>query len=184
MQTGKMKPHIIAVAAAAFAIFFATSVGYHVAPVYAHLASSVDSGAAIKNVNNKYQIAFQQYPKIAKMGENATLHFTILNSSDNSNVLGVHAAMLMKEKDSGKVVNQMPYRFYEVGDISIPYKFASNEDYVVTLVARTSEDPSEPIEADFDVSVGQTMSSNLLLMMFVPFAAAVAGGLIFMLRRK
>ncbi|HEX7032070.1 MAG TPA: hypothetical protein VF172_03630 [Nitrososphaera sp.] len=177
-----MKPRIIAVSAAALIFFFAsTSSNSYVVFVHAH--PSADNEATIRNVN-KYQIAFQQYPKIARAGENATLHFTILDSTDSSSVQGIYAAILMKEKDTGKVVQQMPYRFYEFGDISIPYKLQSNEDYVVTLLARTTEDPSKPLQADFDVSVGQTMSSSVLLMMFVPFAAALAGGIIFMLRRK
>src|SRR5690606_14533257 len=179
-----MKPHIIAVSAAAFIFFFASTSNYpSVVSVYAHPTAG-DSEATIKYVNNEYQIAFQQYPPIAKAGENETLHFTILDSSDGSNVQGVYAAMLMKEKDSGNVVKQVPYRFYEFGDISIPYKFDTREDYVVTLMARTNEDPSKPLQADFDVSVGQTMSSSALLMMFVPFAAALSGGIIFLLRRR
>lgn len=180
-----MKLHITAASAVAFIIFFFSSISnyhYYVVIVYAH--PTVDSEATIKNANNEYQIAFQQYPKIASAGENTTLHFTILDSSDSSSVQGVYAAMLMKEKDSGKVVQQVPYRFYEVGDISIPYKFHDSEDYVATLVARTNEDPSKPLQADFDISVGQTMSPSVLLMMVVPFAAGLAGGIIFLLRRK
>ncbi|MEW6605237.1 MAG: hypothetical protein AB1351_11205, partial [Thermoproteota archaeon] len=169
------KLHIIA-ASAAFTFFLVSVSNY----AYAH--SAIDGEATVKNVD-KYQIAFQQYPTIASTGENATLHFSILDR-DRSSVQGVYAAMMMKEKDSGKVVEQVPYRFYEVGDISIPYKFNDSEDYVATLVARTNEEPSKPLRADFDIPVGQTMSSSELLFMAVPFAAALAGGIVFLLRRK
>ncbi|HXG07686.1 MAG TPA: hypothetical protein VNI77_10225 [Nitrososphaera sp.] len=178
-----MKTHIIAASAAAFILFFAgASSYYYVVSVYAH--PTADGKATIKNVSDEYLIAFQQYPEIARTGENATLHFTILDSSNSSSVLGVYVAMLMKEKDSGKVVEQMPYRFYEVGDISIPYHVSGNEDYVVTLMARTNKDPSELLQAGFELSVGQTMSSGTLLMMFVPFAAALTGSILFLLKRK
>lgn len=170
-----MKLHIIA-ASAAFAFFLVGVSNY----AYAH--SAIDGEATVKNVD-KYQITFQQYPKIAGTGENATLHFSIIDR-DSSSVQGVYAAMLMKEKNSGKVVEQVPYRFYEVGDISIPYKFNGSEDYVATLVARTNEEPSKPIQADFDISVGHTMFSSELLFMVVPFTAALAGGIVFLLRRK
>jgi hypothetical protein len=170
-----MKLQTIA-ASAAFAFFLAGALDY------AHAHSAVNGEATVKNVG-EYQIAFQQYPKVASEGENATLHFSILES-DSSGVQGVHAAMLMKEKDSGRVVEQTPYRFYEVGDISIPYRFNDSEKYVATLVARTNEDQSKPLQADFDIPVGQAMSQGELLAMVVPFMAALAGGFAYLLRKK
>lgn len=170
-----MKLQMIA-ASAALAFFLAG------ASNYANAHSAVSGEATVKSVG-EYQIAFQQYPEVASEDENATLHFSILES-DRSGVQGVHAAMLMKEKDSGRVVEQTPYRFYEVGDISIPYKFNDSEKYVATLVARTNEDPSKPIQADFDIPVGETMSQSELLMMVVPFMAALAGGFVYLLRKK
>src|SRR3712207_7667985 len=45
---------------------------------YAYAHSTVDSGAIVKTIDNKYQIAFQIYPKFVSAGQNATLHFSIL----------------------------------------------------------------------------------------------------------
>src|SRR5215212_5159836 len=82
---------------------------------YAYAHSTVDSGAVLKTIDNKYQIAFQLYPKFANAGQNATLHFSILDKMD-SNLVGVYAAMVMKEKETGRIAEQMPYRFYETID--------------------------------------------------------------------
>ena len=89
---------------------------------YAHAHSTVDSGALVKTMDNKYQIAFQIYPKFVSAGQNATLHFSILDEN-GSNLVGVYAALVMKEKESGTIVEQMAFRFYEYIDISIPYEF-------------------------------------------------------------
>jgi hypothetical protein len=156
---------------------------------YAYGHTTVDSGAIVKTIDNKYQIAFQVYPKFASAGQNATLHFSILDEN-GSNLVGVYAALLMKEKEEpGTIVEQMPYRFYESSDISIPYKFHDNSDYVATLLTRIGSDSkylATPLQADFDIPVGQTttMSPNELLLMAVPFTSALVGGLVFALKKK
>lgn len=155
---------------------------------YAYAHSTVDSGAIVKTVDNKYKIAFQVYPKFASAGQNATLHFSVLDEN-NSNLVGVYAALLMKEKEPGAIVEQMPYRFYESGDISIPYKFHDDSDYVATLLTRIIGDSkylATPLQAHFDIPIGNTttMSPNELLLMVVPFTSALVGGLVFALKKK
>jgi hypothetical protein len=153
---------------------------------YAH--STVDSGAIVKTIDNKYQIAFQLYPKFVSAGQNATLHFSILDENGSS-LVGVYAALVMKEKETGTTVEQMPYRFYESSDISIPYKFHDNSDYVATLLTRIMDDSkylATPLQVDFDIPVGQTItiSPNELLLMVVPFTSALVGGIIFVFKKK
>jgi hypothetical protein len=82
---------------------------------FAHAHSTIDSGAAVKMIDNKYQVAFQIYPKFVSAGQDAALHFSIFDKS-NSNLVGVYAALVMKEKESGSIVEQMPYRFYDYDD--------------------------------------------------------------------
>jgi hypothetical protein len=157
-------------------------------PHYADAHSTIDGGAVVEIIDNKYQIAFQQYPKFVSAGQDAAFHFSIFDKSD-SNLFGVYAALVMKEKESGSIVEQMPYRFYESSDISIPYTFHDNSDYVVTLLARTSDDPkylTTPLQVDFDASARQTttISTNDLLLMVVPFTAALVGGFVFLFRKR
>jgi hypothetical protein len=155
---------------------------------YAH-STAVDGGAIVKTVDNKYQIVFQLYPKFASAGQNSTLHFDVLDEKGSTNLVGVYAALVMKEKEEpGTIVEQMPYRFYESGDISIPYKFHDNSDYVATLLTRIMGDSkylATPLQADFDIPVGQTiiMSPNELLPQVVLFASAIAGGIVFIFKK-
>jgi hypothetical protein len=155
---------------------------------YAYAHSTVDSGAIVKTIDNKYQIAFQLYPKFTSAGQNSTLHFSILDEN-GSNLVGIYAALIMKEKQPGTIVEQMPYRFYESSDIFIPYKFHDNSDYVATLLTRIMGDLkylATPLQVDFDIPVGQTItiSPNELLLMVVPFTSALVGGIIFVFKKK
>jgi hypothetical protein len=154
---------------------------------YAYAHSTVDSKATVKTIDNKYQIAFQLYPKLASAGQNATLHFDI-RDENSSNLGGVYAALVMKEKEGNTIDEQMPYRFYESGDISIPYKFHDNSDHVATLLTRIAGDSkylATPLQTDFDIPVGQAirMSPNELVPQLVLFASALAGGIVFVFKK-
>ena len=153
---------------------------------FAHV--TIDNGATVKTADNKYLVAFQPFPKLVSAGQEATLHFSVLDEN-KSNLVGVYAAMLMKEKTTGKVVEQMPYKFYEISDISIPYKFHENSKYVATLLTRINGDTkyaSTPLQVDFDIPVRQTttISPGELLLVIVPFTAALGGGILFVFNRK
>jgi hypothetical protein len=79
---------------------------------------------------------------------------------DNLNVNNVYAALIIKEKNTGKVVGQIPYKFYEFSDITFPYKFQNNLDYTANLESRISGDPkyeAKPPIADFDIFVGNPL---------------------------
>lgn len=155
---------------------------------YAYAHTTVDSRAISKTIDNKYQIAFQLYPKFASADQDTMLHFSIVDEK-GSNLVGVYAALVMKEKEGGTIVEQMPYRFYESSDISIPYKFHDNTDYVATLFTRISGDSkyqATPLQADFNIPVGQatTISPNELLTMVIPFTSALVGGIMFLFMKK
>jgi hypothetical protein len=174
---------VAAVVAAATTLFM-TANTLHGA--YAHSALA-GSGATIKTID-KYETALQLYPKFPSAGQNVTLHFTVL-ARNNSNVNGVYAAMVMKEKESGKIEAQVPYRFYELGDVSMDYKFHDNEDHVATLFTRVIGDPkyqANPLVADFEIPVGQTttISPGELLIQVVPFTMALVGGLDLLFKKK
>ena len=153
---------------------------------YAH--TTFDSRVISKTIDNKYQIAFQLYPKFARADQDTTLHFSIVDEK-GSNLVGVYAALVMKEKQGGTIIEQMPYRFYESSDISIPFKFHDNRDYVATLFTRISGDSkylATPLQADFNIPVGQatTISPNELLVMVIPFTSALVGGIMFLFMKK
>jgi hypothetical protein len=39
----------------------------------------------------------------------------------------------MTEKNSGRIMEQIPYRIYEFSDITLPYTFQNATDYTITL---------------------------------------------------
>ncbi|MGC2428070.1 MAG: hypothetical protein WA421_13620 [Nitrososphaeraceae archaeon] len=145
-----------------------------------------------KNVDN-YQIVFQPLPIVPAANENSTLNFSILDK-DSANVNNVYAALAIKEKNTGKVVEQVPYKFYEFSDITFPYKFRNNTDYIATFEARINGDSKyqdNPLVSDFDVSVGNNNAykikipfSQLMLYYVTPVTAAIAGISIYVFARK
>ncbi|MDQ6866285.1 MAG: hypothetical protein M3044_20965 [Thermoproteota archaeon] len=65
--------------------------------------------------------------------------------------------MTIKDKATGKLVEQTPLRFYEFSDIPFPCKFRSNSNFVVTFDATINGDPiyqENPMIASFDLFVG------------------------------
>jgi len=64
----------------------------------------------------------------------------------------------MKDKATGKLVEQTPFRFYEYSDISFPHKFRSNSNYMVTFDTAINGDPiyqGNPMVASFDLFLGK-----------------------------
>ena len=132
-----------------------------------------------KHVDN-YQIVFQPLPIVPAANEDSTLNFSILDK-DNANVNNVYAALSIREKDTGKVVGQVPYKFYEFSDITIPYKFTNNTDYIATLETRINGDPKyqdNPLISSFDISVRTsqfvTPFAQTMLYYVTPATVAVA----------
>jgi hypothetical protein len=65
--------------------------------------------------------------------------------------------LTIKDKATGKLVEQTPSKFYEFSDISFPYKFRSNSNYMVIFEATINGDPiyqGKPLIASFDLFVG------------------------------
>jgi len=154
---------------------------------YAYAHSTFKSGRIVKTIDNNYQALFRLYPKFASADQNATMHFDILNKND-SDLVGVHAALVMKEKETGTIVEQIPYKFYESSNISIPYEFDNNSDYVATLLTRIkgySKYLASPLQADFDIPIRQAiiMSPNELLPQLGLVASAIIGGIVFVLKK-
>jgi hypothetical protein len=137
-----------------------------------------------KNVD-RFQVVFAPFPQNPEPGGNSTLNFSILEN--NSNIYNIHAAMVITDP-SGQVVSQVPYRPYEFSDITIPYSFQKAGDYVVKLQARIIGDEkyqASPLEASFDISVGNQLPFDELMLFYVtPAAVAIAGIAIYFHSKK
>jgi hypothetical protein len=107
----------------------------------------------------------------------------------------VYAGLTIREKNTAKVVGQIPYKFYEFSDITFPYKFRNNTDYIATFEARINGDPKyqdNPLVSNFDISVGNNKNAfkvtipfvQLMLYYVTPAAAAIAGITIYVFSKK
>jgi hypothetical protein len=133
---------------------------------------------ATKNIDN-YQVIFAPTPSTPIAGDNSTsLNFSVLEN--NSNIYNIYTAMVVTEKQSGDIIAQVPYKFQEFSDITIPHTFNDTGTYVVTLQTRIAGDEKyqdNPLVASFDISVGNQLIpfDDLMLFYVTPAAVAIVG---------
>ena len=149
--------------------------------VYAHIFTDTQSTAVTKNIDN-YQIDFLPVPNILSVNDNSTkLNFSLLEN--NTDVYNVFVSLIIKDRNSN-VVEQIPYKFYEFGDISLPYTFQNVGDYTITFHARINGDPKyevTPLTASFDISVVNPSQIPFIawIISLTPIIAAIAGIVIY-----
>jgi hypothetical protein len=88
--------------------------------------------------------------------------------------------MVVTEKQSGDIIAQVPYKFQEFSDITIPYTFNDTGNYVVTLqtmIAGNEKYQDNPLVASFDISVGNQLIpfDELMLFYVTPATVLIAG---------
>src|ERR671915_1718472 len=141
---------------------------------------------ATKNIDN-YQVIFAPSPSTPITGDNSTsLNFSVLEN--NANIYNIYTAMVVTDKQSGDIIAQMPYKFQEFSDITIPYTFNETGTYVVTLQTRIAGDEKyqvNPMVASFDISVGnQLIPFDELMLFYVTPATVVIAGIVIYLHSK
>ncbi|MDQ3840546.1 MAG: hypothetical protein M3297_14910 [Thermoproteota archaeon] len=157
---------------------------------YAHIFSDTEN-AVTKNVDGRYQVSFLPYPAGLKVNDTSTrLNFSIMkNNTDASNLF---TSLVITDKNTGDIVEQTPYKFHEVGDVTYPYTFRRNGEYNVGIQAKLNGDPeyeSSPLMASFDVSV-QDMEKminslqQIMLFYLTPALAAIVGSIIYIQHKR
>ena len=142
---------------------------------------------ATKNIDN-YQVIFSPSPSTPIAGDNSTsLNFSVLEN--NANIYNIYAALVVTEKQSADIIGQVPYKFEEFSDITIPYTFNDTGTYVVTLQTRIVGDEKyqdSPMVASFDISVGNQLIpfDELMLFYVTPATVAIAGIVIYLHSKK
>jgi hypothetical protein len=125
-----------------------------------------------------YQVVFQPFPFAPMAGDNTTLNFSILDE-ENLNIHNIFSALVITDKESNETIAQIPYKQYMYSDITIPYKFTNNSEYLVTLETRIIGDSkyqAQPLTATFDLIVGdQTAEYFIMIMLYfvTPVCAAI-----------
>ncbi|MGI8833679.1 MAG: hypothetical protein ACR2IS_13720 [Nitrososphaeraceae archaeon] len=151
-------------------LVIATAVS-HVGKAYAHFV-----GGDTKTIDN-YKILLLLSPSKPIVGDNSTnLNFSILDKDQNTELELIFAALTIKEKNSGKIVHQVPYKFYEFGDITFPYTFQNNNDYQLLLQTRINGDSkygNSPLVVGFDISAVNPIFAagfdQLIIYYVIPF---------------
>ena len=138
-----------------------------------------------------YQVMFAPYPSPPLATRNSTLNFSVLDNN-SSNILNIYSALVITEKDTGIVVEQVPYTLYEFSDIIIPYVFQKPGDYVVRLDTRITGDEkyqAQPLSANFDIAVAdpnlpQIMFDIPTILFSVSGVSAIAAVVLFLYYRR
>src|SRR5918994_4139823 len=157
-----------------------------------NISSQFTSGhfyGTTKNIGN-YQIEFAPYPPLPFAGDNSTLlNFSILDK-DNQNVNNIFASIVIKNKVNGSIIQNIPFKFYELSDITFPYTFKDIGDYQVSLLVRINGDPKysqTPISVDFDISAtnpNQVMPTHELVAYYLLPALSAVGIIAAFLKHK
>ena len=148
---------------------------------YAHIFTDTQGTVVTKNIDN-YQLAFRPFPNIPLVNDNSTkLSFSLMENK--TDVYNVFVSLIIKDRNSN-VVEQIPYKFYEFGDISLPYTFQNVGDYIITFHARINGDPKyevTPLTASFDISVVNPSEIPFIawIISLTPIIAAIAGIVIY-----
>jgi hypothetical protein len=125
-----------------------------------------------------YQVVFQPFPFAPMAGDNTTLNFSILDE-ENLNIHNIFSALIIRDKGSNETIAQIPYKQYMYSDLTIPYKFTNNSEYLITLETRIIGDSkyqAQPLTATFDLIVGDQTAEyfKIIMLYFVtPICAAI-----------
>ena len=153
---------------------------------YAHIFTDTPN-TITKNID-KYQVVFLPFPNIPLVNDNSTkLNFSLMENK--TDVYNVFVSLIIKDRNSGNVVEQIPYKFYEFGDITLPYIFQNVSDYIITFQARINGDPKyevNPLKANFDISVVNPCEIPFIawILSLIPILAVIPGILIYILFKK
>jgi hypothetical protein len=153
---------------------------------YAHIFSDTPN-TITKNID-KYQVVFLPFPNIPLVNDNSTrLNFSLMEN--NTDVYNVFVSLIIKDRNSGNIVEQIPYKFYEFGDITFPHIFQNVSDYTITFQARIHGDPKyedNPLKANFDISVINPSEISFIVWMLslIPILAVIPGILIYIFFKK
>jgi hypothetical protein len=142
-----------------------------------------------KNING-YQIIFSPYPTVPVAQDNSTLINLSLLDENNRNLNNISVSLIIKEKNSGQIIKSFPFKFYEFSDITIPFTFPKEGDYIVTIEFKINGDPiseKSPLRADFDLPAAnpnQMLPFDELMIYYVTPASVALAGVCIYLRRK
>ena len=134
---------------------------------YAHIFPGTPNAVFIEK--DGYQIGFLPYPKNPKVNDDDTL--LNLNVQENGNDVGnTFVSLIIMDKNTNKIVHQIPYKFYSFADMSYPYVFKHEGKYSLSLLTKIAGDEkyeNNPLivtfQLDTDGIVNKISSANSII---------------------
>ena len=134
---------------------------------YAHIFPGTPNAVFIEQ--DGYQIGFLPYPKNPKVNDDDTL--LNLNVQENGNDVGnTFVSLIIMDKNTNKIVHQVPYKFYSFADMSYPYVFKHEGKYslsLLTKIAGHEKYENNPLivtfQLDTDGIVNKISSTNSII---------------------
>lgn len=149
----------------------------------------IDTPNVIMKDIGSYRVIFLPYPGTPLPDDNSTqLNFSI--QQNGTDVIGVFVSLKIQDKKTSNTVGEIPYKFHEFGDVTFPYTFRDEGNYIVTLQSKINGDPiygDKPLSVDFELFVGnpkQNISFDELIVYYITPGLVIITGAAIYLRRK
>src|SRR5918999_5624705 len=143
--------------------------------VYAHIFSGTPN--SIFKEKDGYSVAFLPFPAIPKVGDNNTLlSFNV--QKNGSDVTNTFISLIIKDKDSNRIVHQVPYKFHQFADTTYSYTFQNQSKYSLSLLTKIAGDSkyeNNPLILNFDIEISNYNNALVVtILFFVVFFLIIA----------
>ena len=154
---------------------------------YAHIFPGTPNAVFIEK--DGYQIGFLPYPKNPKVNDDNTL-LNLNVQKDGNDVGNTFVSLIIMDKDTNKIVHQVPYKFYLFADMSYPYVFKNEGRYSLSLLTKIAGDTkyeNNPLivtfELDTEGMVNKIGNVNSTIIYSI-IALTMIVGIVFIYRNK
>jgi hypothetical protein len=154
---------------------------------YAHIFPGTPNAVFIEK--DGYQIGFLPYPKNPKVNDDNTL-LNLNVQKDGNDVGNTFVSLIIMDKDTNKIVHQVPYKFYLFADMSYPYVFKNEGRYSLSLLTKIAGDTkyeNNPLIVTFELDTEGMVNkignvNSTIIYSIIGFTIIV--GIVFIYRNK
>jgi hypothetical protein len=138
-----------------------------------------------------YQIGFLPYPKNPKVNDDNTL-LNLNVQKDGIDVGNTFVSLIIMEKNTNKIVHQVPYKFYLFADMSYPYVFKNEGRYSLSLLTKIAGDTkyeNNPLIVTFELDTEGIVNkignvNSIIIYSVIALTIIITVGIIFMARKR
>ena len=154
---------------------------------YAHIFPGTPNAVFIEK--DGYQVGFLPYPKNPQVNNDNTL--LNLNVQKNGNDVGnTFVSLIIMDKNTERIVHQVPYKFYLFADMSYPYVFKNEGKYSLSLLTKIAGDEkyeNNPLIVTFELDtegIGNKISNIYSNIIYSVIALTIIIGIVFIYRKR